>query len=264
VEKTVMITPASDFIVFEHVSKSFGTRPVFQNLSFCIPRGQKVAIVGPSGSGKSTLLRVLMTLEDIQAGSIFIDRQGLWTGDERSTQAATPDGVAKIRRRVGMVFQQFNLFPHFTALRNVAEAPMRVLRLPRDEAYDRARRLLDSVGLAEKADAYPAFLSGGQQQRVAFARALAMQPDVLLLDEVTSALDPELVGEVLAVIRNLSQDGSLTILMVTHHMGFAREFADRVIFLDDGAIAEDTTPECFFDNPRHPRSREFLRAVINA
>jgi polar amino acid transport system ATP-binding protein len=256
------MTSLIPFIRFEQVSKSFGQRPVLRNLTFAIPRGQKVAIVGPSGSGKSTLLRVLMTLEDIQAGSLFIEDEAMWSGDERSTGPATRDKLAKIRCRIGMVFQQFNLFPHFTALRNVAEAPIRVLRLPKEEAYDRARRLLARVGLADKADAYPAFLSGGQQQRVAFARALAMQPDILLLDEVTSALDPELVGEVLAVIRSLSDDRSLTILMVTHHMGFAREFADRVMFLDGGRILEDTPPALFFDQPSHPRSREFLRSVL--
>jgi polar amino acid transport system ATP-binding protein len=254
---------ADAFIRFSHVRKAFDHRTVLSNINLAVPLGQKLAIVGPSGSGKSTLLRILMTLEDIQAGSLLIGGEPLWAGDAQRSQQVPREQVNRIRQRIGMVFQQFNLFPHFTALRNVAEAPIRVLKLPRDQAYERARKLLTRVGLEEKADAYPAFLSGGQQQRVAFARALAMEPDILLLDEVTSALDPELVGEVLAVIRSLAQDGSLTILMVTHHMGFAREFADRVLFLDGGQILEDASPKAFFDSPQHTRSQAFLRAVIS-
>jgi polar amino acid transport system ATP-binding protein len=255
---------ADAFIHFDRVSKSFGDLVVLRDLDISVPRGQKLAIVGPSGSGKSTLLRVLMTLEDIQFGSISVEGKYLWSDEGGGSKPAERDQIAAIQRRIGMVFQQFNLFPHFTVLRNVAEAPRRVLGLPAKDADDRARGLLDMVGLSDKAEAYPAFLSGGQQQRVAFARALAMQPEVLLLDEVTSALDPELVGEVLDVIRKLARDQSLTILMVTHHMGFAREFADRVLFLESGSVLEDAAPQRFFKNPQHPRSQAFLKTIIAA
>jgi polar amino acid transport system ATP-binding protein len=252
------------FIAFQDVSKWFGQRQVLKALTIAIPRGQNLAIVGPSGSGKSTLLRILMTLETIEAGSVRVDRQYLWRGDKARSEKASEGETVAVRRRIGMVFQQFNLFPHMTALQNVAAAPIKVLGRSKSAAYDQARDLLAKVGLSDKLDAYPGFLSGGQQQRVAIARALAMNPEILLLDEITSALDPELVGEVLNVIRLLAREGTLTILMVTHQMGFAREFAERVCFIDAGELIEDAPPAQFFDAPAHRRTQEFLRAVLSA
>jgi polar amino acid transport system ATP-binding protein len=250
-------------IQFASVSKRFGDRTVLKSLNLDIPRGQKLAIVGPSGSGKSTILRILMTLEAIEAGSVRVGDQYLWRGDASATIKADDKATAVIRRRIGMVFQQFNLFPHMTALENVSAAPIKVLGRAKDTAHAQARDLLAKVGLSDKADAYPAFLSGGQQQRIAIARALAMNPEILLLDEITSALDPELVGEVLNVIRLLAHEGGLTILMVTHQMGFAREFADRVCFIDGGEIVEDAAPTQFFDSPANRRTQDFLRAVLS-
>lgn len=252
------------FIAFDTVTKRFGPRIVLKAFNLLIPRGQKLAIVGPSGSGKSTILRVLMTLESIEAGSVRVGDEFLWKGNADRTTAAEDRTTASVRRRIGMVFQQFNLFPHMTVLANVAAAPIKVLGKSKDAAYAQARDLLGKVGLSDKVDAYPGFLSGGQQQRVAIARALAMNPEILLLDEVTSALDPELVGEVLNIIRLLAREGDLTILMVTHQMGFAREFADRVCFIDGGEVVEDAPPARFFDTPTNRRTRDFLRAVISA
>jgi polar amino acid transport system ATP-binding protein len=252
------------FVAFSSVSKRFGARIVLKALDLEIPRGQKLAIVGPSGSGKSTLLRILMTLESVEAGSVRVGDQYLWRGGRDDTIKANDATTASIRRRIGMVFQQFNLFPHMTALQNVSAAPVKVLGKSKDEALAQAHDLLARVGLSDKVDAYPAFLSGGQQQRVAIARALAMNPEILLLDEVTSALDPELVGEVLNVIRMLAVKGDLTILMVTHQMGFAREFADRVCFIDSGEIVEDAPPTRFFDAPTQRRTQDFLRTIISA
>jgi polar amino acid transport system ATP-binding protein len=237
---------------------------VLKAINLDIPRGEKLAIVGPSGSGKSTILRILMTLETIEGGSVRVGEQFLWRGDARKSQNVDDKTTAAVRRRIGMVFQQFNLFPHMTALQNVSAAPIKVLGKSNDAARALAHDLLVKVGLSDKVEAYPAFLSGGQQQRVAIARALAMNPEILLLDEVTSALDPELVGEVLNVIRLLAKESSLTILMVTHHMGFAREFADRVCFIDGGEVVEDASPTQFFDSPSNRRTKDFLRAVISA
>ncbi len=253
----------SPLISFTSVTKRFGERTVLNALDLDIPGGQKLAIVGPSGSGKSTILRILMTLENIEAGSVRVGNQFLWRGKEDNTTKADDRTTADIRRRIGMVFQQFNLFPHMTALQNVTAAPVKVLGQSKEMAGQKARDLLAKVGLSDKADAYPAFLSGGQQQRVAIARALAMSPEILLLDEVTSALDPELVGEVLNVIRLLAHEGGLTILMVTHQMGFAREFSDRICFIDGGEIVEDASPGQFFDAPANKRTQEFLRAVLS-
>jgi polar amino acid transport system ATP-binding protein len=255
---------AQPLIAFASVTKAFGTRTVLKALDLEIPRGQKLAIVGPSGSGKSTLLRILMTLESVEAGNVRVGDRYLWRGDRNRTAKADDATTAAIRRRIGMVFQQFNLFPHMTALANVSAAPIKVLGKSKEEAHAQARDLLARVGLADKVDAYPAYLSGGQQQRVGIARALAMSPEILLLDEVTSALDPELVGEVLNVIRMLAAKGDLTILMVTHQMGFAREFADRVCFIDGGEVVEDAPPFEFFDAPAQRRTRDFLRAVLSA
>jgi polar amino acid transport system ATP-binding protein len=255
---------ADGFVAFSGVTKRFAERAVLNAIDLSIPAGQKLAIVGPSGSGKSTVLRILMTLETVEAGDVRVGDDYLWRGDERSTRKADEATTRRVRRRVGMVFQQFNLFPHKSVIDNVTLAPVKVLGRTREEARRQGLELLDKVGLADKVEAFPGFLSGGQQQRVAIARALAMSPEILLLDEVTSALDPELVGEVLNVIRVLARESTLTILMVTHQMGFAREFADRVCFLDRGEIVEDAPPAQFFDFPSNPRTRSFLRAVISA
>ncbi len=249
-------------IAFTSVTKRFGFRVVLNALDLSIQGGEKLAIVGPSGAGKSTILRILMTLETVERGSVRVGDQYLWRdgsgGSVRSDEATT----RAIRRRVGMVFQQFNLFPHMTVLQNVSAAPIKVLRKPKELALYEAKDLLAKVGLSDKVDAYPGFLSGGQQQRVAIARALAMDPEILLLDEVTSALDPELVGEVLNVIRLLAHEGARTILMVTHQMEFAREFADRVCLVEGGEVVEDAAPAQFFDAPISKRTRDFLRTVV--
>jgi polar amino acid transport system ATP-binding protein len=250
---------------FQGVTKSYGYLSVLKELDLDVAPNEKVAIIGPSGSGKSTLLRVLMTLERIQEGVIYVDGRPL-THMERNGKLVPADEkhLRSVRGAIGMVFQNFNLFPHMTALENCIEAPIRVLGLPKAEAVERAMDLLKMVGLAEKMDSRPTRLSGGQQQRVAIARALAMRPKVMLFDEVTSALDPELVGEVLNVIRKLGEEHNLTMLMVTHQMGFAREFADRVCFFYEGRIAEQGPPDEFFTDPKNERTRAFLSAVLEA
>jgi polar amino acid transport system ATP-binding protein len=243
------------------VEKRYGDLVVLDGLDLDVARGEKLAIIGGSGSGKSTILRILMTLEGIDAGRVEIAGEPVFT-EERSGREvpASEAHLRRIRRRVGMVFQHFNLFPHMSALGNVIEAPRRVLGLSKDEAGERARKLLARVGLAEKEDAYPSQLSGGQQQRVAIARALAMDPRLLLLDEVTSALDPELVQEVLLTIRRLAEAGT-TMLIVTHEMRFARDVSDRVVFMDAGRIAEQGSPQLLFGRPDTPRLKEFLGKV---
>ncbi len=250
---------------FERVSKRFGPLTVLDDLNLDIAANEKVAIIGPSGSGKTTVLRMLMTLERIDGGVIWIDGEPM-THVQRNGQMVPADAahLRRVRGKIGMVFQHFNLFPHMTALKNCMEAPVTVLRLPKQEAEARAAELLDMVGLGDKKNHYPSQLSGGQQQRVAIARALAMRPKVMLFDEVTSALDPELVGEVLNVIRKLGKEHSLTMLMVTHQMGFAKEFADRVCFFYQGKIAEEGPPQEMFSNPKNERTRQFLRAVLEA
>jgi polar amino acid transport system ATP-binding protein len=261
------VTPALDgetpAVRFRGVSKSFGEVHVLHNVDLDVPAGQKLAIIGPSGSGKTTLLRLIMTLEQPEQG--FIEVDGELLGMERRDGKVVRDDTRRIRdvrAKIGMVFQHFNLFPHMTALGNVMEGPIHVNRVDRREAEQRARELLDLVGLAAKADAYPRQLSGGQQQRVAIARALAMRPRVMLFDEVTSALDPELVGEVLRVVRELAHQESMTMLIVTHEMAFAEEISDRVIFMDHGVIVEDAQPSVIFHHPAHERTRAFLRAVL--
>ena len=250
---------------FDNVVKRFGDLIVLDGLNLEVAAGERVAIIGPSGSGKTTVLRTLMTLEQIEAGVIWVEGEPLTHVQQNgSLTPAPPAHLRQMRGKIGMVFQHFNLFPHMTAVRNCMEAPMTVTGLGRDEAREMAEGLLDLVGLADKIDAYPAELSGGQQQRVAIARALAMRPKVLLLDEVTSALDPELVGEVLTVIRKISDEMQLTILMVTHQMGFAKEFADRVCFFYDGQIAEEGPPDRIFTNPQNERTQQFLNAVLEA
>jgi polar amino acid transport system ATP-binding protein len=250
---------------FAGVTKRYGALTVLDALDLEVASNEKVAIIGPSGSGKSTLLRVLMTLDPLTDGMIEVDGEPLT--HMRKNGVLVPASVRHLRRvrsKIGMVFQSFNLFPHMTALANTIEAPMRVLGLSRKEATDRARDLLSLVGLEDKCNHYPSQLSGGQQQRVAIARALAMRPKVMLFDEVTSALDPELCGEVLNVIRRLGSEHNLTMLMVTHQMGFAREFADRVCFFSQGKIIEQGQPQQFFAAPQHERTQQFLRAVREA
>ena len=250
---------------FENVQKRYGPLVVLDDLCLDIAANEKVAIIGPSGSGKTTVLRMLMTLERIDGGVIWVDGEPL-THMERNGKLVPADAkhMRRVRAKIGMVFQSFNLFPHMTALKNCIEAPITVLGLPRKEAEERAAELLDMVGLSEKKSHYPSQLSGGQQQRVAIARALAMRPKVMLFDEVTSALDPELVGEVLNVIRRLGAEHNLTMLMVTHQMGFAKEFADRVCFFYQGKIAEAGPPQELFNSPKNDRTRQFLHAVLEA
>ncbi|MET8641795.1 amino acid ABC transporter ATP-binding protein [Streptomyces sp. NPDC004096] len=234
------------------VRKSYGTVEVLKGIDLRVARGEVVAVIGPSGGGKSTLLRCVNLLEPVTSGQVLLESEDL-----------TGPGVDldKVRRRIGMVFQQFNLFPHLSAINNLTLAPRKLLRLSRDQAYERAIALLDRVGLAGKGDAYPRQLSGGQQQRIAIARALMMDPHVMLFDEVTSALDPELVSEVLDVMRDLARSG-MTMLCVTHEMGFARELGDRLVFVDGGVIAEQGRPADVLDRPRNDRTRQFLRKVL--
>jgi polar amino acid transport system ATP-binding protein len=233
------------------LEKSFGSHRVLAGIDLAVNQGETIAVIGPSGSGKSTLLRCVNRLEQPTGGRVVFEGQ----------EVTARSDLAAIRARMGMVFQQFNLFSHMTVLGNLIEAPMQVRRLAREQAVATARDLLQRVGLAGKEDAYPAQLSGGQKQRVAIARCLAMEPRLLLLDEITSALDPELVGEVLAVIRDLAKQG-MTMLAVTHEMAFAQEVADRVVFMDEGLILEAAPPEQFFTRPQHPRLQKFLRAVL--
>jgi polar amino acid transport system ATP-binding protein len=251
-------------IRFHQVCKSFGQNRVLQELDFDVSPGEKVAIIGPSGSGKTTILRLLMTLERPDTGTVEVDGEMLW--HERRNGQLVPAGekhLRQMRGSIGMVFQQFNLFPHMKVLRNTTEAAIRVLGLSREEAESRARELLGMVGLAAKLDAYPAQLSGGQQQRVAIARALALKPKIMLFDEVTSALDPELVGEVLQVLEHLTQTTDMTMLFVTHEMRFARESSNRVVMFDHGRIVESGSPEKIFSAPESPRTQAFLKAVLD-
>ncbi|WP_428032078.1 ectoine/hydroxyectoine ABC transporter ATP-binding protein EhuA [Ancylobacter sp.] len=249
-------------IQFAGVTKRFGALTVLDDFNFEVAPGEKVTLIGPSGSGKSTVLRILMTLEPFQEGQLTLAGMPYQLPGGTGPFQASERHLRQIRSHVGMVFQSFNLFPHMSVLRNVVEAPMRVLGLARGEAECRAIELLNMVGLADKKDHYPSQLSGGQQQRVAIARALAMRPRVLLFDEPTSALDPQLVGEVLAVIRDLAHEHDLTMLLVTHEMRFAREVSDRVCFFDQGRICEQGTPDAIFTAPQHPRTCEFLASVL--
>ena len=240
-------------ISIKGVNKHFGALHVLRDINLDIDRGQVVVVIGPSGSGKSTLCRVINRLETVDSGTIAIDGEQLPVEGRK---------LAQLRSNVGMVFQSFNLFAHKTVLENVMLAPMTVRHLARQPARERAMALLERVGVANQAQKYPAQLSGGQQQRVAIARSLAMDPKVMLFDEPTSALDPEMINEVLAVMTALAGDG-MTMLVVTHEMGFARRAADRVVFMAEGAIAEDATPAEFFDNPRTDRARDFLGKILN-
>ena len=251
-----------DMIRAENVSVSFGKLNVLKNVSISIHPQEVVCIIGPSGAGKSTLLRAFNHLEHINNGSIYIEDK-LLTQHESGVRKLKINSKERreILLEVGMVFQRFNLFPHKTALENTMIAPMNVLKKSEAEARKKGIELLERVGLGDKLDAYPNKLSGGQQQRVAIARALAMEPKTILFDEPTSALDPELVGEVLAVMKQLANDG-MTMVVVTHEMGFAREVADRVIFMDDGQTAEEGTPEEIFQNPKSDRLKQFLNSVL--
>lgn len=252
-------------IRFQNVTKRFGHLAVLNSLSLDIMPNDRVSIIGASGSGKSTLLRALMTLETIDEGEIEIEGESLWhiqKGDR--LVPADEKHLRRMRSKIGMVFQQFNLFPHMTAERNVYDPLMTVHGLSKKEANNRAVELLTMVGLEDKLYSYPSQLSGGQQQRVAIARALAMRPRIMLFDEVTSALDPELVGEVLNVLRRLAREHNLTMLIVTHEMGFAKEISDRVLFLDAGCVAEQGPPEQILVNPKNERTRAFLKSVLEA
>jgi polar amino acid transport system ATP-binding protein len=267
-EATAMHPPQAlqPIVSFQDVTKSYGNFTVLDHLNLDVTPGEKVAIIGPSGSGKSTLLRVLMTLEGIDDGVIRVEDDLLTHMPNRNgvLVPANDRHIRRVRGKIGMVFQSFNLFPHMTALQNVIEAPVQVLGMKPAEARERAADLLELVGLGSKLGHYPSQLSGGQQQRVAIARALAMRPKVMLFDEVTSALDPELCGEVLNVIRKLGAEHNLTMLMVTHQMGFAREFADRVCFFYKGQIHEQGTPAQIFEHPQQERTCAFLSAVKEA
>lgn len=236
----------------ENLQKSFGNREVLKGINIDIHKGEVVVIIGPSGSGKSTFLRTLNLLEEPTGGRILFE--GVDITDPKIN-------INKHRQKMGMVFQQFNLFPNMTVLKNMTLAPVKLKKATKSEAEERAKKLLERIGLADRANAYPSQLSGGQKQRVAIVRALCMQPDVMLFDEPTSALDPEMVGEVLDVMKNLANDG-MTMAVVTHEMGFAREVADRVLFIDEGIIMEEGTPEEVFCNPKSPRLKDFLSKVI--
>ena len=236
----------------KNLEKSFGDHFVLKGINEHINKGEKVAVIGPSGSGKSTFLRCLNLLEQPTGGTITFE--GVDITDPQND-------INKMRTRMGMVFQQFNLFPHLSVKENIKLAPLKLKLMTKAEADKRALELLERVGLPDKADAYPKQLSGGQQQRIAIARALAMNPDVMLFDEPTSALDPEMVGEVLEIMKELADDG-MTMVVVTHDMGFARSVATRILFMDEGVIAEQNEPEAFFTNPQNPRLREFLSKVL--
>ncbi|TAL91343.1 MAG: amino acid ABC transporter ATP-binding protein [Candidimonas sp.] len=241
------------------VSKNYGAVRVLNNISLGVCKSEVTCIIGPSGSGKSTLLRSLAFLEEYDGGEVLIEGELLGYVDRDGVRTRAPLAeINRVRRHVGMVFQQFNLWPHMTAVGNVAEALIRVKKLSRSEAHERALRMLDKVGLLEKSDAYPIRLSGGQQQRVAIARALAMEPHIMLFDEPTSALDPELVGEVLQVMKDLAREG-MTMVVVTHEMGFAAQVADRVVFIDKGEIAATGAPKQIFHDPNNPRLQQFLQ-----
>lgn len=249
---------------FDNVVKRYGDHVVLDGLDFSVRRGEHVTLIGPSGSGKTTILRLLMTLEKVSDGVIWVDGDPLShvRAPDGSLRPATEKHLRAARTKIGMVFQQFNLFPHMKVLQNITEAPVSVLGMDRDEAETRARELLDLVGLSEKVDAHPSQLSGGQQQRVAIARALAMRPEILLLDEVTSALDPELVAGVLDLLGDIARNTDITMLCVTHEMNFARDVSEKVLMFDAGRVVEAGSPEKIFSDPEHERTREFLDAVL--
>ncbi len=248
---------------YENIKKTYGDVEVLKGVDLKISPGEKVALIGPSGSGKTTIIRMLMTLEQPDSGTIKVEGKHLWHKEVNGKLVpADEKHLREMRKNIGMVFQHFNLFPHMTILRNVTEAPIHVLGLPKEEANRRAVDMLEKVGLGDKLDAYPSQLSGGQKQRVAIARAVVMQPKVMLFDEVTSALDPELVGEVLQVIKDLAKETDMAMILVTHEMDFARDIADRVVFLHDGQIEEEGKPKDIFEKPKSERLRTFLSRFL--
>jgi len=240
-------------ITFKEVDKWFKDLHVLKNIDLHVNQGEVVVVCGPSGSGKSTLIRTINNLEPIDKGNLVVD--GVDLSDKKAD-------INKLRAEIGMVFQQFNLYPHLSVLKNITLAPIKIRKMSKNDAEDQAFALLERVGLSEKKDAYPTQLSGGQQQRVAIARALAMKPRIMLFDEPTSALDPEMIGEVLQVMKDLAQSG-MTMMVVTHEMGFAREVSDRVIFMDYGEILEEAQPEEFFKHPKHERAQQFLKEILS-
>jgi polar amino acid transport system ATP-binding protein len=256
---------AIPMVRFANVSKRYGELAVLDELELDVAEGEMVTIIGPSGSGKTTVLRMLMTLEKIDKGVIYVDGDPLTHMERRGELVPASEAhIRRVRSKIGMCFQQFNLFPHMTAIQNCMEGPVHVLGLSKKEARERSEELLEMVGMIDKKDQHPSRLSGGQQQRVAIARALAMRPKVMLFDEVTSALDPEVIGEVTSVIRKLVSEYNLTMLMVTHQMGFARDISDRVCFFYRGKIEEQGPPADLFGNPQKQRTQQFLRAVKEA
>ena len=255
-------TGTKEMIILENIHKAFGSLQVLKGIDLKVVEGEVVCVIGPSGSGKSTLLRCINHLERSTTGKILIDGEIMdERRDNHDLHKISNAKVLSLCAEVGMVFQRFNLFPHMTALENVMEAPIQVRKVPKEQAMAEARELLNNVGLGDKVDQYPSRLSGGQQQRVAIARALAMKPKVMLFDEPTSALDPELVGEVLEVMKGLARN-HMTMIVVTHEMGFARDVANRVIFMDEGRIIEESSPEEIFSNPKNERTKAFLSRVL--
>ncbi|WP_307342012.1 ectoine/hydroxyectoine ABC transporter ATP-binding protein EhuA [Caldalkalibacillus uzonensis] len=249
---------------YKNVSKSFGDLEVLKQIDMDIAPGEKVALIGPSGSGKTTVARMLMTLEKPTSGVIEVNGEPLWHKEVNGKLVpADQKHLRRVRANIGMVFQQYNLFPHMTILRNCTEAPIHVQGVPKDQAIKRATEMLERVGLGDKLDAYPSQLSGGQQQRVAIARAVVMRPKVMLFDEVTSALDPELVGEVLAVIKDLAREGNMAMMLITHEMDFAYDVADRVVFMDQGYIVEQGPPKQVLENPQTERLQSFIHRFRN-
>ncbi|MEU1772304.1 ectoine/hydroxyectoine ABC transporter ATP-binding protein EhuA [Streptomyces sp. NPDC012842] len=259
-----LLTGVEPLVRFDKVVKRYGDHVVLDELDFSVRRGEHVTLIGPSGSGKTTILRLLMTLEKVSDGVIWVDGSPLShvRGPDGSLKPAGEKELRRSRKKIGMVFQQFNLFPNMKVLQNITEAPVNVLGMDKDEAESRARELLDLVGLSGKVDAHPSQLSGGQQQRVAIARALAMRPEILLLDEVTSALDPELVAGVLDLLGDIARTTDITMLCVTHEMNFARDVSETVLMFDAGRVVESGSPEKIFTDPEHERTREFLNAVL--
>ncbi|MEV5133206.1 ectoine/hydroxyectoine ABC transporter ATP-binding protein EhuA [[Kitasatospora] papulosa] len=259
-----LLTGVEPLVRFDKVVKRYGDHVVLDELDFSVRRGEHVTLIGPSGSGKTTILRLLMTLEKVSDGVIWVDGSPLShvRGPDGSLKPAGEKELRRSRKKIGMVFQQFNLFPNMKVLQNITEAPVNVLGMDKDEAESRARELLDLVGLSGKVDAHPSQLSGGQQQRVAIARALAMRPEILLLDEVTSALDPELVAGVLDLLSDIARTTDITMLCVTHEMNFARDVSETVLMFDAGRVVESGSPEKIFTDPDHERTREFLNAVL--
>jgi polar amino acid transport system ATP-binding protein len=252
-------------IAYENIKKKYGDVEVLKGVNLTIGNGEKVALIGPSGSGKTTIIRMLMTLEKPTSGFIKVDGRQLWHKEVNGKLVPSDEKhLREIRTNIGMVFQHFNLFPHMTILRNVTEAPIHVLGLSKEEAHQNAVDMLQKVGLGDKLDAYPSQLSGGQKQRVAIARAVVMQPRVMLFDEVTSALDPELVGEVLEVIKDLAKETDMAMILVTHEMDFARDVADRIVFLNDGQIEEEGNPEEILENPKSERLQTFLSRFLKS